>query len=164
MVTRRAAAGFTLIELMIVIAIVGLMLVLGAPLTRAWVVSTQLHDAQAQIGQAYARGKAMALRNPGGVSDSLAATIVCLSGTTLSLYAASDSNTAAACSGTATWSTEIADSVSVQAPSGTAFTCVAFDNRSRAISASASDGGNSCSTGNGFTLTKESGTVTAAYY
>lgn len=58
--------GFTLIELMIVVLIVGLMLLVAAPFTRTWTDSAKLTEAKGILTQAVGVAKASALRNPAG--------------------------------------------------------------------------------------------------
>ena len=69
--------GLTLIELMIVLAIVGLLALVATPLTSSWGASADLHTAAGQLNQAYAHARAVALRNEAGaVGDDAAARIV----------------------------------------------------------------------------------------
>lgn len=74
-------AGFTLIELMIVVLIVGLMLLVAAPFTSAWTDSATLTRGEGVVIQAIGRAKAAAQRNEGGVSSDRAAAAVCVSAT-----------------------------------------------------------------------------------
>lgn len=165
MVNRRAAAGFSLIELMIVIAIVGLLMTLGVPLTRGWVVNTQVRDAQSLLGQGYARAKAVSLRNPGGVSGTMAATILCRADRRLLLIPAGDAATPADCSGPAAWSATLPPSVSIRTAAGDELHCIAFDNRALAIDPSAAGSGSDvCTTSAAFTLGKESTHVEISYH
>lgn len=70
-------AGLTLIELMIVLAIIGLLALVATPFTSSWGVSTDLHAAAGQLNQAHAHARAVALRNEAGVvGDAAAARIV----------------------------------------------------------------------------------------
>lgn len=69
--------GLTLIELMIVLAIVGLLALVATPLTSSWGASADLHRAAGQLNQAYAHARAVALRNEAGaVGDDAAARIL----------------------------------------------------------------------------------------
>ena len=72
--------GVSLIESMLAIAISGWLLVSGFPLTQGWVASTRVRDAQGVLAQGVSRAKAVALRNPGGVSGNAAAAMLCLDG------------------------------------------------------------------------------------
>lgn len=74
---HRPQAGLSLIELMIVLAIVGLLALVATPLTSSWGAGADLHTAAGQLNQAYSHARAVALRNEAGaVGDDVAARIV----------------------------------------------------------------------------------------
>jgi prepilin-type N-terminal cleavage/methylation domain-containing protein len=62
--TFTACAGFTLIEVMVVIFIMSILAMAAAPLTVQWVYRAHVYDANSQLTLAYAQTKALALRNP----------------------------------------------------------------------------------------------------
>lgn len=70
--------GFTLIELMIVVLIVGLMLLVAAPFTSAWTESANLTKGKGVLTQAIGRAKAAALRNRAGAEGIESAAAVCI--------------------------------------------------------------------------------------
>ncbi|AJQ97158.1 pilus assembly FimT family protein [Gynuella sunshinyii] len=59
--------GFSLVELMIAIAIMSILMVMGAPLTRAWVANAHIAHAQNVLAEGYATLRALSLKNPLGV-------------------------------------------------------------------------------------------------
>ncbi|MCD9030605.1 type II secretion system GspH family protein [Luteimonas sp. Y-2-2-4F] len=71
MVIRRAR-GFTLIELVVTIAIMAMLLLVGMPFTRDWVEGARQLQARSQLQEAVSQARAMALRNPSGLPASIA--------------------------------------------------------------------------------------------
>ena len=61
--SESAQAGFTLIEVMIVLLLIGLLSVTAVPFTSAWVTSAHVQQASGQVEQAVRLTKARALRN-----------------------------------------------------------------------------------------------------
>jgi len=123
--------GFTLIELMITIALFGLLLLVGVPLTQSWTNSGYQRDAAGLLKQGISRAKAIALRNQGKVQDTAPAAVLCRSGQNLKLYSLS-----AAIDCTATtqiWSTSLPSAAVIQT-GGVDLVCIAFNNRGLAVS------------------------------
>lgn len=56
--------GFTLIELMVTIALLALIMLASLPLTAGWVHSAQTAEARSKLEQAFGFAKALAMRNP----------------------------------------------------------------------------------------------------
>lgn len=133
------AKGFTLIELMITIAIFGILLAIGAPFTKAWSDSAKQREAAGVLKQGISRAKATALRNPEGARDETAAAALCRSGQTLKLFKMA---TSVDCSSSATplWTAQLPNSIGVTA-SGADVACVAFNSRGLPVV-----GGSACTT------------------
>lgn len=137
----KRSQGFTLIELMITIAIFSLMVTMGAQLTTSWVNSAQQRDAAGLLKQGISRAKATALRNPGGALNSWPAAALCRSGQVLKLYSISD-QASINCSSTSNilWQTNLPSAATLQA-GGTDISCVAFNSRGLPV-----NGSNACAT------------------
>jgi prepilin-type N-terminal cleavage/methylation domain-containing protein len=56
--------GFTMVELMVVIAIIGIFAVVAAPYTATWRQDADVRAASSTLELAYGKAKALALRNP----------------------------------------------------------------------------------------------------
>lgn len=137
----RRAKGFTLIELMITIAIFGILLFVGAPFTKAWGDSANQREAAGLLQQGISRAKATALRNPGKALDDAPAAALCRSGQALKLFSVANAQSID-CSATTNvlWTAQIPASAVVQA-SGADIACIAFNSRGLPVA-----GGNACTT------------------
>ncbi|KPA91581.1 MULTISPECIES: pilus assembly FimT family protein [Pseudomonas] len=133
--------GFTLVELMITVALLGLILMVGVPLTQSWTNSSYQRDAAGLLKQGISRAKATALRNQGAVQDSAPAAVLCRSGQNLKLFRL-NAGQSIDCNATSqpVWSSTIPAAAGIKV-AGVDMACVAFSNRGLAVS------GNSCSTG-----------------
>ena len=56
--------GFSLVELMIAVAIIGLLAVVAAPYTASWIHSANVQEAESILKLAHGKARALALRNP----------------------------------------------------------------------------------------------------
>ena len=74
----KTLSGFTLIELVVTLAIMATVLMLAMPLTGSWVDSATVVESKALLQQAYSRTRATALANPGGVAGEGVAAYMCL--------------------------------------------------------------------------------------
>lgn len=162
MVSQR---GFSLIELLVVLALLGFLLSLAVPFASSWSNQSKLQDAAQLLQQGIGRTKALALRNEYGIRPRLegnirvdkTVAILCLASTTprLNIYTATMSAEAATCSGTAAWSAELPQALAITNADKN-FTCLALNSRGLPINI------NNCSTKSEYTLSigGESETVT----
>ncbi len=61
--------GFTLVEMMVTLAIIAFLGLTAVPLTQQLIHSAQVENADAQLMQAIAVARSLAMRNPGGLTD-----------------------------------------------------------------------------------------------
>jgi len=142
---RPRRAGFSLVELMVTVAVAALLLVSGVPLTRAWIQSSQARDAQGMISQGISKAKALAVRNAASITnDALAMSAVCVSNGTLTVVTAANAATQANCSTSSSvvWTAQLPSGSSVQVGATTlsSLSCLAYNTRGNHVA-----GANSCS-------------------
>lgn len=66
----KQTSGFTLVELMITVALIGLLATIAAPYTVQWFQDAQVRQAANLLESAYGRARATAQRNPEGATES----------------------------------------------------------------------------------------------
>ena len=146
-----SSRGFSLIELMVGLALLAFLIMLAVPFTNTWSNSTKLHEAESLLRQGVGRTKALAQRNELGIAGSQTAAILCRDSTTavLTLYQA------ATCTGTPVWSAQLPTAVNIT-NGETLFSCLAISNRGLPVAS------NSCNVTSTYTLSigGESETVT----
>lgn len=127
---RPRQHGFTLLELMIVLAIIAVLLAVGLPYTRAWVDSNRQLQARNVLTEAVAQTRALAMRNPGGITDTSAAALLKLSGHTIEVENADGSQVLWSGTVPTNATFKLADGAGLV---GAALGCVAFDNRGQRL-------------------------------
>ncbi|WP_284321888.1 type IV pilin protein [Dyella acidisoli] len=125
--------GFTLIEVMVVIGLVAFLLTLGIPLAREWVLSAHQREAKGALDEALGRAKALALRNPQGLTDqTLPAAAVCLTAGKLVVVPATAQKIT--CDTKAEWAQSLpSDATIVLTKTNIPFQCVAYNERGVAL-------------------------------
>jgi type IV pilus assembly protein PilA len=131
MAMRPGARGFTLIEVMVTLAVMLILLMAAIPMSISWSNSAKQRDAAGLLQQGLSRAKALALRNPGAVAAGQPSVALCLGGDTLSLLRL-ERDAAFSCTpaGAADlqWSALVPSSASIRI-GGADFKCLALDNR-----------------------------------
>tara|TARA_Y100001001_G_scaffold164725_1_gene198339 strand:+ start:4791 stop:5273 length:483 start_codon:yes stop_codon:yes gene_type:complete len=147
-------AGFTLVELMIILTIMAIVAVVSVPLTSGWVDSAERLEAQGALTEAFGHARGAAIRNAMGAAGQDAVARVCLANGALRVLrgtstAAADCATGA---GVTVWQKNIDADVQIT-QDGTAYQCSCFDNRGLLTAAACG----SC--GTSFTFTLATGTA-----
>ncbi len=93
--TSKQSAGFSLIELLITVALIAFLVLAALPLTGAWVDGQERARAKGELIEAVAKAKAMAMRNPEGIYGSnglVPVAALCFTNNVLSFYLRQDKN------------------------------------------------------------------------
>lgn len=131
--------GFTLIEVMIVIALIAFIAVIGAPLGGGWVRQADLLEVEGDLTQAFGQARAAAMRNLPGVTGADPVAVVCVSNTGAlevrvgqrDFAVATPVLTLPSCtalSGEVIWQTQLDTDVALTY-NGTAFSCACFSSQ-----------------------------------
>lgn len=153
MVSQR---GFSLIELLVVLALLAFLLMLAVPFASTWGDKTKLQDAAQLLQQGIGRTKALALRNKTGMTNDQAAAKLCLKNNEdndrLELYQAEKTNNIepnkpAKCYSAdqeLVWQANLPNKVSlkikdIKSNKTTPFICIAMNSRSLQIDLTDSD-------------------------
>jgi type IV pilus assembly protein PilA len=133
---KRWSAGLTLVELMVTLALFAFLMLLSLPLTRAWVESAHQRDASGMLTEGLGRAKALALRNPQGLTDqTLPVAVTCLVSGKISVVAAT--STGVDCTQAADWDAQLPSDTTVVLPTTQlAFQCAAYNERGLSLAAS----------------------------
>lgn len=144
--------GFTLIELMIVIALFAIIAFVATPITGAWIADADLMRTEGELHQAVGRAKSIALRNPAGASSGEAAGIVCISDTNaLSVKQGNvDGAPDCAAAGDVMWSVQLDEDVAITTDGvgSSALSCMCFNSKGLLTDVGCS----TCATDTTFTL------------
>ena len=147
----RNSKGFSIIELLIVILLMGLTLVKGIPFTMDWVNSARVTETESALVEAVGFAKAKALRNSQGIISGGAVTAVCYSNGGLRVVEAADDTSPAQCGGGSTqiWTLTLAGNVDIVVQDND-FACLCVDAKAQFTQ---SGGCNACSSNTTFALT-----------
>ena len=146
----RRLKGFSLIELMVGIAIMAVVMASSVSLGGGWVDESRVTDARSQLRLAYSKARAYALRNSNAVTT--ASTWMCLNSGVVYVY---ESTTAKPTGPTtcgdagSVWHADLAGGTTTKvemasAANSTAFSCLGFSNRGLPVSSTLT--GSACTT------------------
>lgn len=139
---RKHSRGFTLIELMITLAIFSFLVTMGLQLTKSWTDSAKQQEAASLLKQGISRAKATALRNPDAAQNDAPAAALCRSGQSLKLFSAAGKTSinCASDKNIILWQANLPGSTALQ-NGGSDITCIAFNSRGMPV-----NGNSSCTT------------------
>lgn len=126
---NRVAHGFSLVEMMTVLAVSSILLASAVPLGSFWIVSANLSSTHGEMSHGLGKAIATALRNEHALDNDQPAAALCLSDSSeLSVLQANSSETpnCSAGTGTSIWTSSIPDAVDVT-ENGNAVSCMCFN-------------------------------------
>ncbi len=134
----KRAAGFTLVELMVTLAVVAVLAAAGTPFALSWMESNRQVQARNLMWEAVSQARSIALRNPGEAVQGAVSAQLERSGNTLQVLRAGSSDVL--------WTGQLPNGATTQlaTAAGAAsddLSCVAFDNRGHRVTS-----GGSCAT------------------
>jgi len=138
--------GLGLIELMVTIALIGILAAVAAPFSINWGNQSAVQSSKALLLQGMAQAKAMALRNGAGASNDQPAAWLLSTGSQLCVYTQLPSSLAC---GSATWKASPSASLTLQ---GASSQCIALNSLGSPLSAVV--GSTTCGTTLTYTLSK----------
>lgn len=133
-INTRLVKGFTLIEVLIVIAIIGALVLVAAPLTGGWVKEANITNVESAMNEAIGRAKAIALRNENAITGNNAVAAICIDSATRKLTVLESASAGASpdCTtptGAQVWQSQLSTDIAVTV-AGASVTCLCFDNKS----------------------------------
>lgn len=132
--------GFTLVELLIVLAVIATLALATVPLGNSWTSSAESVNTKGVLSQAISRAKSTAMRNGNKITNTNAATAVCLNRGTVEVREASGSITSAHCNsggGNIAWSGKIGTDLTIQV-NNQAFSCLCISTKGLPVTTSSS--------------------------
>ncbi|MHA3050646.1 pilus assembly FimT family protein [Acinetobacter sp. ANC 4639] len=131
----RRVLGFSLIEMMVTLAIVAILAVAGTAFTRNWVRQAEITKTVSSLANAVNLAKSISIKNERGFTDNSSAAQICLNNNMLSVYKPT-STAVASCSSTSIYTFELPSNVQIKDTSNAAVTCIAFGHLGNQISTS----------------------------
>lgn len=128
----RCHRGYTLIEILIVIAILASVVLLAAPLTGSWTTDANFQESEGQFKEAIGKAKSVALRNEMRALGETPVAAICISGTNALTVRKGATDTPPSCAatpaGAQVWQTQISTKVTIKSNSSPV-SCICFNNK-----------------------------------
>ena len=154
MVVIRLQKGFTFVELMIVVVIVGILAGVTVPLGALWISQARISGVEGEIAVAVGKAKGSAIRNQFGVVANNPVTTICIDQDGLLTVLESTAANLPSCdtaTGNEVWRAELSSKVELSV-AGNALACLCFNS----IGVLTDTGCASCELNNRLTLTSGS--------
>lgn len=127
----RKKRGYTLIEVLIVIAILASVILLTAPFSGSWIADANIQESEGQLKEAIGKAKSLALRNQMMARGDSPVAAICISNTQLLTVRKGEEGTPPSCTtpaGEQVWETQLSPRVTIKSDAD-ALSCLCFNNK-----------------------------------
>lgn len=126
-------SGFSLIELMVTIAILGILAITGISLTGKWSQQMELDKAIMSLNSSFSLAKSTAMRNGAARAITDASSQICFNSSIISVHEAT-AIAAASCSTPTVFQYPLNSAIAIKNADTTGFNCFAFDHFGQVLS------------------------------
>ena len=153
----KSQSGFTLIEIVVTLSIMGLIMMTALPLTQSWVNSAVVLETKALLQQAYGRTRAIALANQAMAVADGAAVYMCVNNSKIYVQVPNPDGSLGTCGPTGStdtriiWAGDVKTNTTITTSTSANFVCMGLNNLGTPISNALSG---TCTTDKLLTVTK----------